>query len=179
MELLFNGHINRNIRAILTMADLSKPYIVHTMKKVTLDSAEVTFKVNGCIDLDYAGAIINDYTTIQLESKGFCNHLLTERDNSTRLLQSEMKLTVNKGDRVILTASVDSAMQTSVNPANVQPVQFANKPQTHFARLRLEESYSYEHKGHFVNGGKMLKVDLTNEIADLFNYQPVAIKPLT
>lgn len=50
----------------------------------------------------------------------------------------------------MLSATVDQAMGRSKNPSIVEPPQLVNKPQTHFAKLRLG-SYSYEHNGHYVS----------------------------
>lgn len=62
MYKLYDGHINRNIRAALTMIDMSKPYyVVDSIKRIgTTNTVEVTFKVNGCVDLDEASVEIGN-----------------------------------------------------------------------------------------------------------------------
>ena len=89
---LYDGHINRNIRAALTMIDMSKPYyVVDSIKRVgTTDTVEVTFKVNGCIDLDMASVQIGNQERLLLIN-GYCNQLLTSRPNNPTLVQSELK----------------------------------------------------------------------------------------
>lgn len=57
-------------------------------------------------------------------------------------------------------------MQNSVKPSIVSPAKFLNQPQTHFARLRLNKDYEYEHNGHYATGG--LQLDLTAAIEKVF-----------
>ena len=50
---LYDGHINRNIRAAMALIDLTKPYIwVKSAKYLEkTDQVEVLFKINGCINI--------------------------------------------------------------------------------------------------------------------------------
>jgi hypothetical protein len=63
VDLKTNGHINRNIRAAMTMIDMAKPYVVvisvtegtsssSSSTSTRSGSAKVTFKINGCRTLD-------------------------------------------------------------------------------------------------------------------------------
>ena len=81
---LFDGHINRNIRAAISMIDLTAPYIWLTRGtyiEVT-NQVEVAFKVNGCIDITEVSVIVNGETA-QLASATdevdiYCNHLVPD-----------------------------------------------------------------------------------------------------
>ena len=62
---LYDGHINRNIRAAMALIDLSKPYIwikraTHIVKT---DQVEVLFTVNGCINITEVNVYVNADTT--------------------------------------------------------------------------------------------------------------------
>ena len=64
-------------------------------------------------------------------------------------------------DNVILEAIVDQEMGESVNPEIVQPDEFINQPQSHFAKIRLEDNYEVEHNGKYINAGKRIQEDVT------------------
>ena len=62
---LYDGHINRNIRAAIAMIDLTKPYI--WVKRVAYikatDQVEVEFSVNGCITITEVSVVVNGEST--------------------------------------------------------------------------------------------------------------------
>lgn len=164
---LCDGHINRNIRAALTMIDMSKPYIVvDSIQRVgTTDTVEVTFRVNGCVDINQASVQLDNSKSFLLVD-GYCNQLLTSRPNKPQLTQSIIKFKAQKGQTVNISAKVDGKMQNSVDSKIVEPASLVNQPQTHFARLRLNNTYDYEHNRHYATGG--LNLNLTDAISALF-----------
>ena len=81
-------------------------------------------------------------------------------------MQSVIKFTAKSNDTVVISASTDKAMKLSKNAKIVQPVKLVNQPQTHFARLRLDQNYKVEHKNHLVTG--RISIDLTKDIQRLF-----------
>ena len=58
-------------------------------------------------------------------------------------------------------------MAYSVDRKIVAPSLFINKPQTHFAKLRLEEDYHVELNGKHVKGTKHLNLDVSAYLAAL------------
>jgi hypothetical protein len=50
---------------------------------------------------------------------------------------------------------VDQHFGKSIRPDNVEPKEFVDDPQTHFARLRLGD-YNISHNGHFIKGSATL-----------------------
>ena len=71
----FDGHINRNLRLITTMVDMSKPYIY--VQEVTRDDEDsnkaiVRFSVNGCATLDEVSMRVNGDKKKILSSQREC-----------------------------------------------------------------------------------------------------------
>jgi len=63
------------------MIDMSKPYfVIERVEKAGdgTDSVEVSFRVNGCVNLDSASVVINGDTQT-LVRNGYCNQLLNSR----------------------------------------------------------------------------------------------------
>ena len=75
----FNGHINRNIRAILALVDSAKPYVEIVGVKETSDNkVEVTFQVNGCSEINALKVVQNNQpqsftSSPPMQPLGYCN----------------------------------------------------------------------------------------------------------
>ena len=69
----------------------------------------------------------------------------------------------------MIEAIVDQHMKNSVDSNKVQPSEFINDPQSHFAKIRVEDNYTINHNGKFINASKRLHVDLTDTVEKLFN----------
>lgn len=48
----YNGHINRNIRAVIALIDMAKPYVVIESVEQKGNELEVAFKINGCSEIN-------------------------------------------------------------------------------------------------------------------------------
>lgn len=114
-----DGHINRNIRLALALIDLTLPTIEIVSSTTEGDSVDITWRVNGCYALNEARAIINGVAKSVLEGEGRCNYLGAQSIFKTRALKS---------DTVVFEAVADQAFAISVNPSDVSPKDFANKP---------------------------------------------------
>ena len=42
------------------------------------------------------------------------------------------------------------------------PIGFANKPQAHLTRMRLEDNYEFEKNGKFIKANKRIQLDVTD-----------------
>ena len=58
-------------------------------------------------------------------------------------------------------------MGQSVEDEKVSPKQYIDKPQSHFAKLRLEDEYEVEQNGKYVKGSKAIKLDATRFLSAL------------
>lgn len=56
-------------------------------------------------------------------------------------------------------------MAKSQNSSIVAPKEFIDDPQTHFAQLRLKESYKVEQNGKFVQASRMITLDVTKYLS--------------
>ena len=58
---LANRNINRNIRALMAMIDISKPYIwvVSTEYLPYSDQVQVSFRINGCVNVTEVSLLLN------------------------------------------------------------------------------------------------------------------------
>ena len=63
----------------MTLIEMSKPYfIVEKLERVQMTSKfEMTFTLNGCINITDVNIIVNDVTT-NIAKEGYCNYLLPE-----------------------------------------------------------------------------------------------------
>ena len=59
---LYDGHINRNIRAAMALIDLSRPYIwvKRATRIIKTGQVEVLFTINGCINITEVNVAVND-----------------------------------------------------------------------------------------------------------------------
>ena len=59
---LYDGHINRNIRAAMALIDLSRPYIwvKRATRIIKTGQVEVLFTINGCINITEVNVTVND-----------------------------------------------------------------------------------------------------------------------
>jgi hypothetical protein len=76
-----NGHINRNIRASMSLIDMAKPYLVIDSiveDKNKVDTIEVTFKINGCVTANDVSAKLNGQSSRVFSDSAsgvdYCNH---------------------------------------------------------------------------------------------------------
>lgn len=154
------------------MIDMSKPYIL--VQKADLVQIEVDesaseddpqfeiqmqFVVNGCVELVETSTYVEGLKVTNT-TEAFCNYLVPEDKE-----QTVFYLTVPKeATGVVLEAVVDQFMATSERPLIVSPSHLVDDPQTHFARLRLQEDYEFTHNGHSVKGSKFVRKDLTQFI---------------
>ena len=103
---LYDGHINRNIRAAMAMIDLTKPYIWVTRATYIkeTDQVEVKFKINGCINITEASVITNGERTVIVteDDNNVCNYLVPHGRK-----QNTYRVFVKTTDTVILEAMVD------------------------------------------------------------------------
>ena len=107
---LFDGHINRNIRAAMAVIDLAKPYIWVTRAThiPATDQVEFKFQINGCINITEVSVVINSTTSYQLANETdetYCNYLVPDH-----LEQSVFAIIVGSNDQVIIKAIVDQNM---------------------------------------------------------------------
>ena len=83
---LYDGHINRNIRAAMALIDLSRPYIwvKRATRIIKTGQVEVLFTINGCINITEVNVTVNDNTTdtihtlANITDETYCNHLVPE-----------------------------------------------------------------------------------------------------
>ena len=59
---LYDGHINRNIRAAMALIDLSRPYIwvKRATRIIKTGQVEVLFTINGCINITEVNVAVNN-----------------------------------------------------------------------------------------------------------------------
>ena len=124
---LYDGHINRNIRAAMAMIDLTKPYIWVTRATYIkeTDQVEVKFKINGCINITEVSVAVNsssNYILANATDETYCNHLIPDQ-----LEQTPFSVIVSSSDKVILEAVVDQNMTYSYNDTLVKPEIYINK----------------------------------------------------
>lgn len=172
---LYDGHINRNIRAAMALIDLTKPYIwVKSAKYLEkTDQVEVLFKINGCINITEVNVQVNDDIRYQLANttdETYCNHLVPDN-----LAQTIFSVILSRRDRVILEAVVDQNMTLSNNSDLVKPEEFANDPQTHLVKLRTIENYEVWRNGKYINSTKIIRRDVTDLIEQAFLQDEVVI----
>ena len=152
----------------MALIDLAKPYI--WVVGITFfeenSTVEVTFKVNGCIQITEVSALLDGERKVLATSddEHVCNYL-----NSRDRRQHIYSVIVDATQTLILEAIVDQEMGKSVQPEIVQPSELVGKPQTHFAKLRLEEEYHIEHNGHHINSSKRIQQDVTDRVKQIFN----------
>jgi len=124
----------------------------------------VEFKLNGCINVTEVSYSINGTSPQVLSTSGFCNQLVPEGK-----VQSTFIVKVRQEDQLVLRAIVDQDWNTSQVPADVGPVKFANDPQTHFVRLRKNDTYFIEHGGKFISSSKVMRKNVTEFLLPAFN----------
>jgi len=76
---------------------------------------------------------------------GYCNY-------DARYPQTLFKAKMVNGLNLRVEAVVDQNFGKSIIASDVQPANFQNNPQTHFAKLRLNKNYNFSHNGHYVSG---------------------------
>ena len=127
---LYDGHINRNIRAAMAMIDLTKPYIWVTRATYIkeTDQVEVKFKINGCINITEVSVVVNggssdaeNYLLANATDETYCNHLVPDH-----LEQTTFSVIVSQKDTVLLEAVVDQNMTYSHNDTLVKPEMYIN-----------------------------------------------------
>ncbi|CDW79494.1 zinc carboxypeptidase family protein [Stylonychia lemnae] len=153
---IFDGHINRNIRLALAIIDLSKPYIdIVSYKELENNQVELIWKVNGCHTLNQARTIINGVKEEMIEAGASttCNYLLGREQK-----QHEFKVIFNQADDLVLEAVTDQHFGKSINPSDVSPPGFADNPQLHLSKLRLQENYQIKSShGKSLKGNKYIR----------------------
>ena len=156
----YDGHINRNIRLAMAMIDMTKPYImVDRILSIKIDGEDflqIEFKLNGCVSIEEVSYHLNGVKELIDSTDSYCNHLVPDGEE-----QTIFNLKVLPTDEVVLNAVVDQDWCESVDSSSVGPVGFADDPQTHFVRLRMDNVYDVENKGKFIKADRVLRFDVT------------------
>ena len=151
----------------MALIDMAQPYIyVESMQFIEETSqVEISFKVNGCIRVDEISVYVDDMQTQLATAKDghVCNYLLNHGQ-----IQTTYTTLVNPEEDIVIEAIVDQHMKESVHKNDVQPSEFINNPQSHFAKIRVEDNYSINHNGKFINASKRMQLDLTEKVDNIF-----------
>ena len=132
------------------MIDMSKPYIyVKSIDKTkNKDELRIRFTINGCSEIDEVSWTRNGSKKI-ISMQGYCNHNVPDFQ-----VQTTFEVYAYMSDTVELGAIVDQNMAKSVHDYLVAPQEFVDDPETHFAKLRLEDDYHVQLNGKHVRGSK-------------------------
>ena len=135
---------------MLALVDQAKPYI----QILSQDFGTVKFQINGCYQINQVWATQNQrQVAVSSDNTNRCNFSPHGKQTIFTVTLEDPLLTVS------LSAVVDRAFALAKNDASVEPEEFANRPRTHYARLRLDPNYAFEHKEHYVSGGLTLDVE--------------------
>ena len=107
---------------------------------------------------------INDTATTVLTTTGYCKYLVPEDK-----VQSTFTVKVTQYDKLKLFAIVDQEWGTSNTTTNVGPIWAVDQPQTHFVRMRQNDTYSISHEGNTITAAKKLEYDVSE-------YLPIAFR---
>lgn len=140
----------------MALIELSQPYIeIDDIKDISDSQVLIQWKVNGCYTINSAYILLNDQQLNQLNSThGYCNYKI--HGNETQTIFTTI---VDKDSDIRLMAVVDQDFGTSANGREVDPREYANRPQLHLSKMRTEDQYEVSHKGKTIKAGKVINLD--------------------